>query len=308
MDLRKALANVRENGLGPALRTKALKASFGFFQRLGVHVLPVHYYSPVPDTRELRATQDAWFRPSPMRGVELDVEGQLERLEDLGRHAAHLADLPDFETMQRAGLGPGYGEVEAHVLTAMILEHRPARVIEVGCGVSSLYTLDALDHNGHGALHCIEPYPGPALRAMQRERLQLQTARVQDVPVSLFESLEPNDILFIDSSHVSKLASDVDYLFLEVLPALARGVLIHVHDISLPWPCPDDVEGWIYGRQMFWNENALMHAFLCFNSAFRVLLSLSCLHHEHPKALARSIAAYDPNRHDPTSLWLRKTE
>ena len=117
--------------------------------------------------------------------------------------------------------------------------------------------------------------------------------------------MSANDVLFIDSSHVSKKDSDVDFLFLEVLPRLRQGVLIHIHDISFPMPALPR-EHFLFDTYLFWNENALVRAFLTFNTAFRIVMCQSYLHHHKPEALQSLVPAYNPQIHFPTSLWLRR--
>src|SRR5262249_46442361 len=112
-----------------------------------------------------------------------------------------------------------------------------------------------------------------------------------------------NDILFIDSSHVFRVDSDVRFLFLEVLPRLNPGVLIHIHDIFLPYDYPRD---WIVKEHRFWNEQYLLHAFLLFNRAFEVLWAGSYMHTRHSDKLKRAFASYDPASVWPGSFWMRR--
>jgi hypothetical protein len=113
--------------------------------------------------------------------------------------------------------------------------------------------------------------------------------------------------LFIDSSHIAKVGSEVNYLYLEVLPRLRPGVFIHIHDIPFPYPTPEP-EAWIFREHQFWNEAALVQALLCGNPLFEVVLCTSWLHHLHPEVLTSAFRSYDPSRHVPSSLWLRRTE
>ena len=106
--------------------------------------------------------------------------------------------------------------------------------------------------------------------------------KVQDIDLEFFSQLESGDILFIDSSHTVKIGGDVNYLFLEVLPRLKPGVIVHVHDIFLPFEYRRD---WVLDEFRFWTEQYLLQAFLTFNSEFEVLMANSYLNHYHQQEL-----------------------
>jgi hypothetical protein len=110
------------------------------------------------------------------------------------------------------------------------------------------------------------------LRAGFAGLTSLIPSKVEEVSLDLFTELEPSDVLFIDSSHVVRTGGDVTYLFLEVLPRLRPGVVVHVHDIFLPREYPRE---WVTEELRFWTEQYLLQAFLVFNSAFRVLFANS---------------------------------
>jgi hypothetical protein len=153
----------------------------------------------------------------------------------------------------------------------MIRHFRPRRIIEVGSGFSSCAILDTNELFFNNEIQCtfIEPEPRRLfnnLRAEDRERINIIESQVQNVSVARFEELEKGDILLIDSSHVSKVHSDVNYLYFEVLPRLKSGVLVHVHDMFYPFRYP---EKWIY-KGWSWNESYLLRAFLMFNSGYKV--------------------------------------
>lgn len=262
--------------------------------RLGLHVVPRHYYSPVADLAELAATRARWARPSAMPGVEWDLEAQERCLREIcapwrGEYAANEA----YRAGVAGGFGPGYGPVEAQALHAAVRHLRPARVVEVGSGVSTLVMREAARRNeSDGAprtrMTCIEPFPSPALRAL--EGVELVPERVQDVPFERFEALGAGDLLFIDSSHQAKAGSDVVHLFLEVLPRLRAGVVVHVHDVYLPF----DYSPLELSTLWHWNETAFLHAFLVHNAHVRVLFCTSAFHHERPYVLGELFPGYDP--------------
>jgi hypothetical protein len=186
----------------------------------------------------------------------------------------------------------------------MIRSFRPRLIIEVGSGVSTFYSQLALKKNECGTIFCIEPYPTTSLAAFaEREGIHFARSAVQSVKLSEFESLQANDILFIDSSHMVKLGSDVWYLFLEVLPRLSPGVLVHIHDIHFPYACPDP-DDWIMKRRQFWNESALLQAMLCGNSRLQIMLCTSLIAYCDPRALKKAFPIFDQVKHSPASIWL----
>lgn len=272
---------------------------------------PVHYYSPLPDVGSVKKNLPRWYKEDTSPGINWELENQLALLEQLKPYMFEVAAMPPFLAITQDGYGPGYGEIEAHLLYLMLRHVKPAKVVEIGSGVSTFYTLSALEKNSEqdnqeSKLTCIEPYPNNKLRTLVSERnVQLRESEVQDAGYDLFEELSANDVLFIDSSHVSKKDSDVDFLFLDVLPRLRKDVIVHIHDISLPMPALP-LEHFLFDTYLFWNENALVKAFLTFNSAFRILMCQSYLHHHKPDVLKMLVPVYDQQSHFPSSLWIQK--
>lgn len=272
----------------------AVKA-FPFFERaLGVHVTPVHFYSPIPDTRELTAAD--YSRVSAMPGVDMDEAGQLRRLEGwAARYGAEYSPRPNT----------GLSLLDAFLLHVLVREQKPAHMIEVGSGESTKIALTALERNrAEGAdfrFTAVEPYPAAHLRQIAVPGFCLEVRRVQEIAP---ERLAEADLLFIDSSHVSRIGSDVNHLILEVLPRLKPGAVVHVHDILLPGEYWRD---WIESGTKFWNESYLLHAFLLFNSAFEVLWASRHMALRQGEALQRLCPFFEP-RHRITSFWLRRRE
>ena len=238
-----------------------------------------HFYSPLPSRTEIaEAFARGGFGP-PFPDIDLNEKGQLERLE---RFAAFYREQP-YPEKQTPGRryhldNPSYGHFDAIMLYCMLREAGSRRVIEVGSGFSSAAMLDANEHafGGRVAFTFIDPDMTrlrPLLRAEDAQRATLIEKRVQEVPLETFAQLRENDVLFIDSSHVSKIGSDVNRLFFDVLPRLASGVLIHIHDIAGNLEYPRD---W-FEEGRAWNEQYLLRAFLMNNSAYRIELFTSWL-------------------------------
>lgn len=159
---------------------------------------------------------------------------------------------------------------DAFTLSGLLRREKPRRILEVGSGFSTAVMLDTLDQSDVETLiTCIEPQPErlkTLLRNQDAQRITLLSKLIQEVPLSQFLALEAGDILFIDSSHVAKIGSDVAFLFLRVLPILKPGVWVHIHDIFYPMSYPAD---WIReGRA--WNESLFLRAFLMGNSSYEI--------------------------------------
>ena len=235
---------------------------------------PGHFNSPLPSRAEVAAAYARGGFGPPFPGVDLNAVEQFARLE---RFATYYAEQP-FSRQPTAGRwyyleNPSYGGHDAIMLYSMLRECRPQRIIEVGSGFSSAAILDLNEQVFGGTVDytIIDPdlsrlHSLLGTGAVSGGRFIAQA--VQEVPIETFAVLKENDVLFIDSSHVSKIGSDVNRLIFDVLPALAPGVLIHFHDITgnLEYP-----RAWLEeGRA--WNELYLLRAFLTYNPAFRIEL------------------------------------
>ena len=249
------------------------KRFFDIWERHGYHVTPVHFYEPVPDSRVL-AKMDL-DRPSELVGLDLDLGAQLGLLGDC------LRWREEYKTLQREkGLNPDdfylenrfFGAVDAEILYCLIRSRRPRRIFEIGSGFSTLLAGHAVYRNEREGSPCelvaFEPYPSEALRRGAPGVSRVVERRLQDVPLETFGELSDGDVLFIDSSHVVAPGSDVCLELLEIVPRVKRGVLVHLHDIFFPHEYP---RRWLLDNHYFWTEQYLLHAFLSFNSAFRVL-------------------------------------
>lgn len=277
---------------------------------------PGHFYSPIPDIRDIHSHSAAIFDQSgkEIPGVDIN-EPMQQRVAE--RFAEFYADLP-FPDTRREGARYyfdndyfSYGDGVA--LYSMMRLFQPARIVEVGSGYSSSAMLDVDDRffGGRVAFTFIDPYPERLLGLLtekDRQRCAILQKSVLDVPLEVFRSLEENDILFIDSSHVAKTHSDVLHLIFQVLPILKKGVVIHFHDILWPFEYPaiwlDD------GRA--WNEAYFLRAFLQYNAAFEILYFNAFMEAHHAAFLRQRLPAMlktpsckvTPGN---TSLWLRKT-
>ena len=287
--------------------------TFPLLQQLGVHVTPNRYTHPIPDTRTL--SESLWTTPSELVGIDLREPQQLDLLARFVD--GYKAEFDRFP-LEKTTTGPQYylnntafESVDGEICYGMIRSLKPRKIVEIGSGFSSLLMAQAIARNTQddGDYACeftaIEPYPNPALQEALPGISRWIKDEVQNVPLPLFTGLGENDILFIDSSHVLKIGSDVQYEFLEILPRLASGVVVQIHDIFLPSEYPRDM---ILEHYQFPNEQYLVQAFLAFNRAFEILWAGSFMHQKHPEELRAAFASYtrDERWHGPGSLWLQR--
>lgn len=286
-----------------------LRRHFAEWQRAGFSLLPIHHYSPVPNVNELSEALDA---ESELVGIDMHVSRQLEFLQKVcPAFREEYACWPEEPTERARGFHFGNGAfecVDAELLHCVLRDRKPQRMIEVGSGWSTLIASEACLRNWEvDGVECdfraIEPYPNEILERPLPALKELIRKPLQAVDPAFFETLGAGDVLFIDSTHVLRMGSDVALLYLEILPRLAPGVLVHIHDVFLPVAYP---ARWVRDECVFWNEQYLVQAFLAFNTEFEVRLAASFLHHRHPEALAEAFPRYESEHTKPGSLWIQR--
>lgn len=271
------------------------------------YVPPGHFFSPIVSIDEYLRDEpiNAARRPSALIGVDLNSEAQLALMSELATFwKAGMLQVVASPGHRYYFPNPSFGASDAFFLQGMIRHFKPKQLIEVGSGFSSCVILDTNERycEGQIAITFIEPYP-ELLQSLTSERdLQSQTVlsnRLQDIPLETFAALQANDILFIDSTHVSKTNSDVNYLFFEILPRLNPGVVVHIHDIFNGFEYPKD---WILeGRS--WNEAYVLRAFLQYNNSVEILLFNNYLLVEHWAKFVELLPEIVP--FGGGSIWLR---
>jgi hypothetical protein len=290
---------------------------FRILQRVGINLLPQHFYSGVPDVDDLARRGD-WRKPRSMFGIAHgSIDDQLALLGGwLSPHRDVLQGQSIYaQALPGGGSDGGYGEIEAEVLFGFVARGRPARVIQIGCGVSTAVILMASEKMGYRpAITCVEPYPSAYLKECASKGLiRLIERPAQLVAAEELSDLGPGDLLFIDSTHAVKPGSEVNYLIHEVLPRLQPGVWVHFHDIYFPYDYTRDV---LSGDLLFPQESTLLYAFLTQNNRVRLAASLSMIHYANPDGLRALIPKYAPRRqidglattevgHFPSSAWLQ---
>lgn len=276
-------------------RTKrVLRDIFELGQHLGVDILPRNFYSEIPDFRELRRN-NSWNQPRSMCGVNgADVDEQLAFVRGCMTEGAQVL-LGRENVYQRACTengALGYGPIEAEFLFCYAGRYKPRNIVQIGAGVTTAILLHAAQCFGFSPkITCIDPYPTEFLKTCAAEgRITLIPKRCQDVALEVLFDVGLGDLLFVDSTHTVKVGSEVNYLILEALPRLQGGCHVHFHDITFPY----DYSPHLMTTNFFWNETALLLAFLTGNSRTRLLASMSQLYHSRPKELQTLLPNYEP--------------
>lgn len=269
------------------------------------------YNSPLPTVSYLKKNIDRWYRPSGLTGIKFDI-GEMEELLTslLSQYREEFLQIPSYEELFGLGLGIGYDPVDAFTLFAMIRHVKPARYIEVGSGLSTYYCSLAAKKNAEEGfplkITCIEPFPSKKLYSIPA--IEVLAKEVQDIEPGFFDQLQENDVLFIDSSHTLRVDSDVAYLYLEVLPALKKGVFTHIHDIPFPYNIPYPPDVWIFGKAepIFWNEAMVLQTFLSGNDSVKMLLSMAMIRFYDEGYLEKNIPNYTNLTQNAGSVWLQR--
>ncbi len=264
-----------------------------------------HFYSAVPSVETKENFSFPNYPENTLGGITLNEDKQLFLLKTFKRyHDECPFSVDKVEGARYYFNNSAYSYGDAIVLQSMIRNLQPKRYIEVGSGFSSAAVLDTLnDFNIDCSCTFIEPYPElpeSLLLKNDNEKVRIVSSGIQDIELQLFQELEEDDILFIDSTHVSKLSSDVNYIIHEILPILNSGVMIHFHDIIWPFEYPEE---WVKeGRA--WNESYILRAFLQYNSAFEIKFFSTYLYAKHQDWIKMNLPkiAINPGG----NIWLRK--
>ena len=275
----------------------------GALMNVGVFPVRNHYYEPQFDNRML-AKELSQSRHLP--GIDWNVPNQLENLKRLV-FSQELVDLPrENQSPLKFYLNnSAFGSGDAEFWYQLIRSIKPTRIFEIGSGNSTLMAIDAIKRNcsedsTYTCRHvCIEPYEMPWL---EKAGVEVIRQKVEDVPLAFFAKLQENDILFIDSSHVIRPQGDVLFEYLELLPSLNKGVVVHVHDIFSPRNYP---KIWLEDEVRLWNEQYLLEAFLSHNNSWEILGALNYLHHDYFDMLKTVAPSLTPEK-NPGSFYMKK--
>ncbi len=277
------------------------------FLKVGIFPIHRHFYEPLFHPGDLTAPLDA-SRNLP--GIRFDAEDQLSLVrkfdynDEIIKHFGSDAPVTLFgHKFSIENHAFRQGDVELYY--NIIRHFKPARIIEIGSGVSTVVALQAVQENENESadyrceVTAVEPYPW-----FRHEKLKLLVQRVEDIDMAVFAELRQNDILFIDSSHMIRPQGDVLFEILQLLPSLAPGVIVHVHDVFTP---RDYLESWVKKEHKFWNEQYLLEAFLSCNDQFKVLLAPNYLLIHQPDELLKCCPLLAKVENTvPHSFWIQR--
>lgn len=280
---------------------KNLKISQHLFLRLGMLPVVDHYYEPLIDHRKLPTSL-------PKNHLCLDGTKQISFIEGF-HYQEELMSIP----MKSTGLNRYYyhngsfGSGDAELYYSIVRYYKPARILEVGSGFSTLIALEAVEKTKESdplyvcEITCIEPFEMPFLESLN---IKLVRRPVELADKKWFSALQSGDILFIDSSHIIRPGGDVNFLILETLSELNPGVMIHFHDIFIPHHYPRE---WLKDEYRLWNEQYLLEAFLLYNDAFEIAFGLCYMKLNYQSVIEEKfpVMKREPDRL-PGSFWLRK--
>lgn len=283
-----------------------LKYSTLILKKIGVFPIVDHYYEPLFNNLHLRKSLSS---PRNLPGIHLQIDKQINLLNKLN-YQNEFQEFLDSEKISKNVFkffieNESFKSGDAEFLYNFIRHTKPKKIIEIGCGYSTLIISKALkfnkDKDDRSYEHiCIEPFERPLLNEITD--IKLIREKVENINLSIFKSLEKNDLLFIDSSHIIRPQGDVLFEFLEIIPSLSSGVNIQVHDIRTPL---DYLENVIIEKVFFWNEQYILEAILSNNKSYEVVAALNYLKHNHYDQL-KSVCQYLKKDREPGSFYFKK--
>lgn len=263
-----------------------------------------HFYSPIVSKSEIEDLEKLiWREKTELKEIDLNLHFQEEILTDFKNYYADFVEFTSSKNYRYKLNNQSFEHTDAFFLFSMIQHFQPKKIIEIGSGNSSALMLDVREkYDLQADLTFIDPFPQNLKRLIKKEdenNCKIIEQKVQKADLEIFKALKKNDFLFIDSSHVSKTGSDVNFELFQILPNLNSGVFIHFHDIFYPFEYP---KNWVLsGRN--WNENYILRAFLSYNNEFEIVLFSDFLH----KFSVEKMNQFPITRQDfGGSLWLRK--
>jgi predicted O-methyltransferase YrrM len=282
---------------------KRMRLSRKIFKITGVFPIRDHYYEPLFNLEHLRYSLR---KDRILTGLDFNLKEQLEILSKF-KYGRELEKFPleknsKLEFYYHNG---SFGPCDAQYLYNSIRLFKPKKIIEIGSGYSTLMAENAINANKQDELSyncehiCIEPYECPWLENL---KVRVIRKRVEELDIEIFRKLDNFDILFIDSSHVIRPQGDILFEYLEILPILKPGVLVHIHDIFTP---RDYLNEWLIDEIKLWNEQYLLEAFLTFNSEYKIIASLNYLKHNYFPEISRACPILKKELDgEPCSFWI----
>jgi predicted O-methyltransferase YrrM len=283
---------------------------YQYWEKQGYHITRVFFYSPLPDTRDI--TPATYDKRWSLKGIAMNDNAQVSLLKTFHKNLfndySRLPAEPTNSPQQYYLTNGLFASVDGEILYCMVKHFFPKKIFEIGSGNTTYLIAQALnelkkERRHKATLTTFDPFPNVYVKKGFAGLTNLEQTRVQDVGLERFAELKANDILFIDSSHVVAVGSDVQYLLMEVLSHLNTGVIVHFHDIFLPEEYPKQ---WLLKDFRFWNEQYMLQAFLQHNNAFNVLWAGNYMKLRHSDLLKRFIPSFNEETIIPGSFWIRK--
>lgn len=259
------------------------------FEARGFHLIKNHFYSPIPT---LNQPGDQKSEAVPfLDALGLEGSDQFDQLFDrVISHAGGLKDLPRSSDKGFYWNNPMFPPLDAIVYYGIIRELKPKRIIEIGCGFSTEIALLASSDLREIEIECIEPYPSERFKELIPKVARFIPSMIQQIPAGHFEALEAGDILFIDTAHVTKRGSDVNHIIFSIIPHLKPGVIVHIHDVFLPYDYP---ESWLNEIGIMWNEQYVLLAMLMAKGRYLPILLNYYLSKRHVERLSECFKGFD---------------
>ena len=274
--------------------TKVLK-------KIGVFPIRDHYYEP-QFKYDKQSADFSTDRDLP--GIDLNTNEQLELLDKL--NFSQELKILDLNNNSKFNINNDFfSKGDAEIYYQIIRYTKPNKIVEIGSGQSTLIALEAIkkneeENNKTTQLTCVEPYENFWLEDLN---IAIIRKKIEDINFDNDKiNLDSGDILFIDSSHIIRPQGDVLKLYLEILPKLKSGVIIHIHDIFTP---KNYLNYWIKENVFFWNEQYLLEAFLSHNRDWKIIGALNYLHNKHYEKL-KSVAPFLKVDPEPGSFYIQK--
>jgi len=268
---------------------------------IGIFPIIDHYYEPQFNFDSLKIDLK---KNRNLNGIKFNLKDQLKNIKKLN----FTEELINLNLKEKS---PNYHfniknkffeNGDAEVYYQVIRHFRPSQIIEVGSGHSTLIALEAIKKNNtKNIITCIEPFEN---RWLEDLGVKIIRKKIEDINLKKFLNLDKNDILFIDSSHMIRPQGDVLKIFLEILPKLKKGVIVHVHDIFTPKNYP---KRWLIKENKFWNEQYLVEALISNTNRYEILLSLNYLKNKFYNKL-KKVCPYLTKADEPSSLYLKINE
>lgn len=287
----------------------------------GIHAMPVtkkilfkrgvfpiydQYYEPQFDHRFPRKE---FSEDRELPGIDWNTENQLKYLKELN-YGSELKNIPNSKSDTKSEFhfnNDAFESGDAEFWYQLLRKEKPNKIIEIGSGYSTMMALKAIEMNKKEnnsyqcELTCIEPFEFDWLEELGIDVIR---KKVEELDLSFFSTLENGDILFIDSTHIIRPDGDVLFEYLQILPTLKKGVIVHIHDIFSP---KNYLETWLKDHVLFWNEQYLLEAFLSENDHWEIIGALNYLHHNYFSEL-KKIAPYHIENREPGSFYIRRTK